>query len=70
MHRDVWEAKREEVRAELAVQDAVNKDQRFARKVFYAIHRWHASWQLMHAFQRWLVALQMRHVRPCTAMCL
>lgn len=61
--RDMVEAKQDEHRAQLAVQDAVQKDQRFARKVFYAIHRWHASWQLMNAFQRWTVAIRLRRVR-------
>ena len=60
----MWEHKRDESRAEVAVQDAVNKDQRFARKVFYAVHRWHASWQLMHAFLRWRAVVRIRYVSP------
>lgn len=61
-YRDKWEEKQEQVRAEAAIEDAVNKDERFGRKVTYAMRRWHSTWQLMHAFQRWLIALRIRQV--------
>ena len=45
------------------MRDAVAKDQVYARKVFYALNRWQASWQLMDGFQRWVAAMRLRRVR-------
>ena len=61
--RDYSEGKHEAKRAELAMREAVAKDQIYARKVYYALNRWHVSWQLMDSFQHWVAAMRLRRVR-------
>ena len=61
--RDYSEGKHEAKRAELAMREAVAKDQTYARKVYYALNRWHVSWQLMDSFQHWVAAMRLRRVR-------
>ena len=63
-HRERSEAKADARNSEAALRQAVGKNQVYARKVFYALNRWHASWQLMDAFQRWVAAMRLRRVRP------
>ena len=60
--RDYSEGKQEARRAEHAVREAVARDQTYARKVYYALNRWHVSWQLMDSFQHWVAAMRLRRV--------
>lgn len=62
-YRERSEAKADARKSEEALRKAVGKNQVYARKVFYALNRWHASWQLMDGFQRWVTAMRLRRVR-------
>lgn len=46
----------------MAIRDITSSDAQFKRKAEYAMRRWHATWQLMHAFQRWTYALRIFRV--------
>ena len=60
--REYSEGKHEARRAEQAMREAVARDQTYARKVYYALNRWHVSWQLMDSFQHWVAAMRLRRV--------
>lgn len=58
-----------EKQAVFVMQSALQSNKAYSKKVFYAMNRWHASWQLMDSFQRWLAGVrETKRQRMATAI--